>query len=380
MPGGQPSNDVAIYSPASNSFYEEIAARGGPRGGGQELQMTLLARALAERGLRVAHIVWPLRAPPIPRGGPEPALVERPAYAGNRARIGKLLEARYLWRSMRDADAAAYVFRGAGPQLMIGAAFCRRHRRRLVFSSANDLEFDLERPDRSRSHLKMYRAALRRADLIVVQTERQAGLAHAAGLRDPVPIPSFVEPAAPSSRDPEAFLWIGRLVAYKQPLEYLRLVASVPEAHFRMVSFEMPETEADVSVASEFERRAAALENLELLAQLPRVRALEQIERAVAVVSTSRAEGMPNTFLEAWTRGVPVLTLSFDPDGLIETERLGIAAGGSEEDFARGAAALWSDRDLRSELGSNARRYVLERHSPESVGASWQECLRELIG
>ena len=48
-----PSRDVAIYSPRSVHWYE----RKGSRGGGAERQMMLLARALAGRGIRVAHIV-----------------------------------------------------------------------------------------------------------------------------------------------------------------------------------------------------------------------------------------------------------------------------------------------------------------------------------
>jgi glycosyltransferase involved in cell wall biosynthesis len=42
------------------------------------------------------------------------------------------------------------------------------------------------------------------------------------------------------------------------------------------------------------------------------------LEAAVALVSTSSHEGMPNTFVEAWGHGVPVLTLSFDSDGVVD--------------------------------------------------------------
>ena len=345
--------------------------------------MTLLAESLASQGLRVAHIVWPLRTERRPTDGAGPTLIERPAYAGDRGRAGKLAEARHIWRGMREADAAVYVFRGGGPQLLIGAAFCRLHRRRLVFSSAIDIEFDFNRTDRTRAHLRLFRAAVARADLIVVQSRRQIELAEAAGLGRLTRIPSFAEPVDDpggrgSASDPEAFVWIGRLVSYKQPLAYLDLAQSVGGARFRMVYLDIPETDEDRRMIEELHGRAGGIAGLELLGQLPREETLAQIERAVAVVSTSVAEGMPNVFLEAWSRGVPVLTLSYDPDGAVAAERLGIVADGSADAFAAGAETLWRDRKLRDELGANGRGYVRRTHSPEVVGRLWAEHLREL--
>ena len=112
----------------------------------------------------------------------------------------------------------------------------------MVFSAANDLDFDFNRPDRTRAHLIAYRAALRDADLIVVQRSQQAR-ARPRRRSGPIElIPSFAEPAEPSSPEPEAFLWIGRLVDYKRPLEFVRLAESLPELRFRMVWFPTNET------------------------------------------------------------------------------------------------------------------------------------------
>lgn len=369
--------DVAIYSPGSNAFYEDPGAgpASGPRGGGRELQMALLARSLAEAGLDVAHIVWPV-GPRAATIGPAPTLVERAAYEGDRP-AGRLREARQIWRAMRRANARAYVFRGGGPQLTVAALFCRLHQRRLVFSAAIDLDFDLARPDRSRSHLAPYAWALRRADAIVVQSEQQGELARRLGLGPITLIPSFAEPAEPGG-EPRGFLWIGRLVTYKRPLDYLDLARAVPEASFRMIYQLEPELPADRELAERLPALAGELPNLELLGQLPRERTLAEVAGATAVVSTSAAEGMPNVFLEAWARGVPVLSLDYDPDGRIESEGLGIAAGASADAFAEGARRLWGDRALRDRLGTAGRDYVKRIHSPPAVARRWVELLRGL--
>jgi glycosyltransferase involved in cell wall biosynthesis len=87
---------------------------------------------------------------------------------------------------------------------------------------------------------------------------------------------------------------------------------------------------------------------------------------------------MPNVFLEAWSRGVPVLSLEYDPDGKIESLGLGEAAGNSPERLAEAARSLWSDPRLRSEMGDRGREYVLAEHSPAVVADRWADAIREL--
>jgi glycosyltransferase involved in cell wall biosynthesis len=377
--------DVAIYSPSSVALFggagilttDEgelvMGSTGVSKGGGAELQMSLLARGLSAEGLRTAIILWPVAG--TPRTGPsEPDLVERPLYAGAGARA-KVLEARYIFGAMRHADAGAYIFRGGGPQLMVGMAFCRLYRRRLIFSAASDLDFDFSRPDRTRAHLIAYRAALRGADEIIVQRSQQGDLAREDGLSPIELIPSFAEPAEPSSSEPAAFLWIGRLVDYKRPMEYVRLAESLPGVRFRMVWFPTNETRREL--ITELRQAGERLPNLELTGQIPRTELLDEIGRSYAVVSTSRAEGMPNTFLEAWARAVPVISLDFDPDERIAGEGLGLVAH-SPEELRAAALRVRSDPAVRAEMGDRARRHVTEVHSPAAVSRQWAKMLRAL--
>jgi glycosyltransferase involved in cell wall biosynthesis len=278
---------------------------------------------------------------------------------------------------MAAADANAYVFRTGRSRLMVGAMFCRSHRRKLVYAGAHDLDFTFdatsERPTMS------YRAALRRTDLVVTQTERQLWLARSAlgnGHRVTM-IPSFVEPAARATREPDAFIWIGRLATYKQPLEYIRLAEAMPDRRFRMV-FEFLEVSPEIREGlRDAERR---LSNLELLGQLPRERLLPLIEQSYAVVSTSTDEGMPNVFLEAWARGVPVASLICDPGGQLASHEAGLVAGGSRQELVKIAEALSRDAALRARLGGNGRRYVMDVHDPAAVADRWAELLRDLLG
>lgn len=366
-------HDVAIYTTSAFTagFYDR--ARG--RAGGAERQMTLLARALSERGHRVAHIIYPPRDPiavPYPL-----TLVHREGYAGNRPVLGRFLEAHRIWRALDAADARATIVRTGSPVLAVAAAFSKIRRRALVFSSASVSDFTLERMS-GRMNRALYGLGVRLADAVVVQSDDQLSLARKTfpSLRRVVHIPSLAEPAPPvATKDrpaPEAFLWFGRFVTYKRPMRYVELARTVPDARFVMIP--VPD-EASSAELAELRTAAGSVANLELLDPVPHEDLLELVASAVAVVNTSVLEGMPNAFLEAWARGVPVLTLQFDPDRVVERHALGIAARDSWDSFVAGARELWDGRHHRDELAQRVRAYVDDVHSMDAVGARWSDLL-----
>lgn len=367
-------NDVAIYTPDAAPLYEQQQGVTG----GAERQTALLAAGLARRGLSVAHIVLPLEAP---RDPPEPTLsvLQRAPLATHRRFLGHPLELTRIWRALETADAETYVFRTGVAALGATALFCRIRGRGLIFSAASNLDFTFAFYEGKRPQLRAYKFGVRRADAVVVQSDEQLALAEHAfpDLRRVVEIPSFAEPAAPSAHSPEAFLWTGRLDHFKQPLRYVRLAEELPEARFWMIPKFVHE---DPPLAGEVRERAARLPNLELLEARPHAELMRLIERSVAIVNTGAAEGMPNLFLEAWTRGVPVASFEFDPDGRIGSGGLGVAADGTWARFREGAGDLWRRRGDRSELSERVRTYVASVHGLEAVTERWVDVIADVTG
>lgn len=369
-----PRHDVAIYAPHANQYYERARVR---TGGGAERQTFLLARNLARCGVRVAHVVYAVDSPEVDPKAPV-TLVQRPhpqEYGSARAFARETAE---VWRSLSEADAGVQVFRGASGAVGVGGLWARLRRRRLVFAGANNGDFtggSFHGPRDPRA--QMFAAGMRMTHAGVVQSADQIDLARTRfpHLRAQQ-IASFVEPAPATEDGADGFLWVSRLAAYKRPLLYADLAAALPEARFWMIPVEIPEP-GQAEMLAELQRRSRELPNLELLPQRSHADLQDLIGHSVAMVNTSSYEGMPNTWLEGWARGVPALTLSFDPDGRIAENGLGVSADGSWEAFVTGARELWTRRGDRDELGARVRAYVADVHG-EQVTEQWIALLAAL--
>jgi len=365
--------DVAFYVPWIGPLltYRDTAPAGGA-----ETQIFLVAHALARAGLRVCLIAFELEGIELPTSRDGLDVVMRPPYQSKRGGLfGKLRETLAIWRAVLAADAAVVVTRAAGPHVGIVAVAARTSGRRFVYSSANVSDFDFAILAPNRRDRALFALGVRLADEVVVQTSEQVELCRERFGRPARLIRSVAEPAEPRPAEPEAFLWIGRLVWYKRPLEFLELARRVPEARFWLVGVPVPFAPGGPELVASVEQAASELPNVELLPPRPRPQVLELIERAVAVVNTADFEGLPNILLEGWSRGVPALVLTHDPDGIVAAEGLGHFAHGEREAMALAAQELWSSRHDQEELAQRCRRYVREQHAPEAVAQQWRRLL-----
>ena len=84
-------------------------------------------------------------------------------------------------------------------------------------------------------------------------------------------------------------------------------------------------------------------------------------DRARIFLNTSSIEGFPNTFLQAWIRGVPVVTF-FDPDALVKRMALGRVAVSLDE-MRDAIRALLQDEAERELLGQLAREFATREYT-----------------
>jgi glycosyltransferase involved in cell wall biosynthesis len=82
--------------------------------------------------------------------------------------------------------------------------------------------------------------------------------------------------------------------------------------------------------------------------------------------------------LEAWAHRLPVVS-TFDPDGIVGENRLGVRAS-SVEGLAAGLRELRRDPALSRSLSQNGADYLAAHHAPEAVMQQFQRVLGDLVG
>ena len=84
------------------------------------------------------------------------------------------------------------------------------------------------------------------------------------------------------------------------------------------------------------------------------------------MVNTSDFEGFPNTFIEAWMRGVPVISLNVDPDNILERKKIGFHSR-TYNKLCKQLTFLMNNESVRNEMGMRAYQYAKAYHSKEMM-------------
>jgi glycosyltransferase involved in cell wall biosynthesis len=347
------------------------------RVGGESVQQTLLARALARRGHEVCMVV-------ADHGQADGAVWDairifkayRPA-AG--VPVLRFVHPRWtgLWSALARADAELYYTSCAGMQVGLVALFCRRFRRRFVYRAASN-------PDCDKSRVRdivpiardrwLYAHGLRRADAILVQSASQAeDLARSYGLASRVAAMLVEEPLAAAARDIDA-LWVGNIQRLKRPDRLLQLAAKLPEVKFHMVGAPLPGQEA---LFREMREAAAAKTNLVFHGPLSYRDTNALYGRAKVLVNTSDIEGFPNSYLQAWIGGVPVVTL-IDPDRVIERQGLGVAVR-SPDEIAEAIRHLLGEPAAWKALSERCRAFMAREYAEDRALPAYLETFDEVM-
>jgi glycosyltransferase involved in cell wall biosynthesis len=119
-----------------------------------------------------------------------------------------------------------------------------------------------------------------------------------------------------------------------------------------------------------------SLPNIVFRGQVPPEEAERVIADAAALLCTSDQEGFPNTFLQAWSHGTPVVTLRVDPDSIIKRLELGAVTGTVDATIEQLQRLLALPQE-RQDIAIRARAYVAHHHSEQSVAETFIQATRK---
>lgn len=287
-------------------------------------------------------------------------------------RWGMSPDAPALYRALRDIDPDLIVQLVASAYTGVAAYFSRQHGKPLFWCLASDRDVDsvpnvgIQGPGRFLDRV-LFRYGARHATQVIAQTANQASQLRANHGREALAVvPNFhPEATEPLTKSGDfRVLWVSNLKTIKQPEHFLHLAEEFtryPDIRFQMIGRRENSAWCDTLLAS-----AGRLPNFEYLGELSMDEVNRHLAGARVLVNTSIYEGLPNTLIQGWLREVPALTLNVDPDGVIESQRLGYRTGDPATLKDR-LLQLYREPALLEELAGNSRRFAEATYSMRNL-------------
>ena len=341
--------------------------------GGAEVQLVALSRGLARHDVSVSFVTWDHGQPDAENCdgiivykmcGPQAGLVGlrfvHPRWSS-------------MWAAMRRADADIYCQVLADGDTGQVAAWCKHHDRPFVFIVMSDADCRRARAGMPWRHALLRWYGLRASDLIVAQTEAQRALLQRWLRRDSVVIRPCLAglrghgAVAVSHRTQRALrvLWVGRFGRVKRLEWLLDLAEQLPGLTFDVVG--QPNHQDEYARA--LQSRASEIPNVILHGYVARDEISRFYAAACLLVLTSKWEGFPTIFMEAWSHGTPTVS-TVDPDGLLTRHGLGAVA--SDRDGLRAAMCrLIRSEDEWRACSVRAQQYVRNHHSEDAAAEAF---------
>jgi glycosyltransferase involved in cell wall biosynthesis len=264
---------------------------------------------------------------------------------------------------------ASHFFSNLPDDFMFVAALARllRSHARVVYAVSSDAHCNPWRAFDYQPwfHGPLYALGLRAADFVTVQHKGQAA-AIKRFVRGPVSIvPNLLRRIDDEPRpfDHTSFdaLWIGAIRPEKQLALFLDIASQLCHRRFAVIGGFDART-LDSGARMQLTQRMAELTNLTFHGALRHDDIQPLLRNSKMLVNTSRYEGFPNTMLEAWSAGVPVVSLNVDPGGIISREAIGLVSGTFTQ-LLRDVERLSATRELNDKLGGRGFMYVQDHHS-----------------
>ena len=335
--------------------------------GGAEVQQALIARYLSKNGWKVSFVTNIFDDQFCDEKLGDISIYK--AFSHERKSLIPLFRKCYpqfykLWRALYRANANIYYQRCADYLTGICALFCKIYGKKFIFAGANNSDFVPEQLQNKWIDKQLYLWGLNRSHYIISQTEDQKNLLYAHhGLHSF--IINNICPEHGLTRNNGYVLWVGNMFERKRPWLLLQIARLLPEIEFVMIGgCRKNKNELYEKI------KAGCPPNVRFMGYQPYDKTEAFFEGATVVVSTSSSEGFQNTYLQAWSRGIPVVCF-LDPDHLIIKNELGAVV----QDIHEAGAAIRRYLNCSLEKRLNMQSFCRKYFSPEQFLTKFETML-----
>lgn len=367
--GAPPS--VCFVSLSAYGYFDSST----PVAGGAERQLSLLGAELSDEW-SVSFVVGDYGQSAVETN--EDVLLFRAYRPDPTAGAGNWAQQLFkLYRAMKQADADIYVYRGGPTKAAVTYVLARLLRRPWVYNLSNDSNIDSDPDTLPVPIAKAFKQALNGAAAVIAQTAYQQ-----RRLNERFGVSSVVVPNGyPSAENPPPYenrthvLWVGRFDPdQKRPHLFLDLAEELPALSFKLAGIESNDRQYYEQVYA----RAERLDNVDFLGAVDPDAIHEYYRSAIALVNTSKYEGFPNTFLEAWRQQTPVVSLEVDIGRYLQTTKAGYCDG-SWKELVSTVHRLATDESMWEQFSETALEHFQQNFTMKTVAERYCDVLRNVV-
>lgn len=343
--------------------------------GGADVQQYHLAKELKNQGLEIEFITY---------GSDENKIISRDGFfvtsIFNRDKIQYLpniLKLLKLIKAIISSSSDVY-YHEAGAE-GVATIICKILKKPIIYYVPSDANVDLVNKWSDWTKLFIFRNRLDIyfSDRVICQSEYQKLLLDKNFKRDATVIKNGFPISSNTiinKKTPKYVLWVSNISDVKQPEILLNVARKLTNIDFIMIGGPGQSSKYYSNIKLEAER----IPNLKFLGYIPYNKIQKYYDEASIFVNTSRFEGFPNSFLQAWMGSTPVVSLNVDPDGIICKHNLGKHSG-SEGQLIDDIRQMMSDDKLRNMISNNCKKYVEEEHDISTAARRTRELLFKIL-
>ena len=209
---------------------------------------------------------------------------------------------------------------------------------------------------------------IRNASQIICQAKYQNLLLHANyGRSCNLILPNFHPIPENTIRKtlPIKIVWVANFKPLKQPELFIELAESFQDNH-QNIKFIMIGRPASGQWQKSLFEKINLLPNLEYRGDLSIDEVNAVLSESHIFVNTSQYEGFPNTYIQAWMREVPVVTLNCDPDDIIKEKEIGFHSKTIQQ-MVQDISSLVENEQMREKVGKRSKKFAFSTFSVTNI-------------
>ncbi len=333
--------------------------------GGAELQAYYLAKIASENNWEVYYIF-------ISNGNPYKNTLNINLLPIPKSKIAsKLGNIKYvyffhLWKTLKKIKPDTIYQRSASALTGISVLYAKSKNINMSYHIASDEDLNTKYSTNVFRIVERLFASFgqKQASTVIAQTNKQALLFKATYDK---PVSAVISNGHPlpnksmAKNDEICIVWIGNMKPLKQPEIFIDLATELRKKHkVKCVMIGRWDNYSKLVQDSVNDGKIIAT------GELTNDEVNRILEQSHVLVNTSKYEGFSNTFIQAWMRSIPVVSLNVNPDSVITDNNIGYYSEHYSQ-LVKDIKTLITNEDIRNTMAKNSEKFSASNYSLENI-------------